>query len=364
LFRITHLMAIVLLLGLLAIGCQNQPNPTGSLDGLALLRSAGGSLTPTDVENITSATFYIYVAQDNAQQIDLHRITSDWGETTVTWDNFGGYDAAIEGSFLADGLDWRSVDITALVVGWLDGTYDNFGVLLDQALMTFPRAMYNSREAAAYQPYLNICYDTDAGNVCQMFTATADTYIWEYLPTINNGTKDVLYTGWRDETDLEKQTLVRFEIEVEPEDGQGCTLTIGYWKTHAGFGPQDDEVTPLLSVWLGNLEVTTAAQAVEILKMKYCGGSSNGIVKLSAQLLGAKLNIVNGASSTDVDDVIADADAFLEAHDCEYWYSDDITKSEKKMILGWHKTLDDYNNGWLGPGHCDDYGEFEPDEIG
>ena len=32
----------------------------------------------------------------------------------------------------------------------------------------------------------------------------------------------------------------------------GCTRTIGYWKTHAGFGPQADVVTPLLPILLGS----------------------------------------------------------------------------------------------------------------
>ena len=356
--RITNLLAIILLLGLLAIGCQNQPNPTGSIDDPSVFRAATSQLTPTDVENITSATLNMFVTQMSGQQVDAHRITADWDEGTVTWTNFSGaFDATVEGSFVADGLDWRSVDVTALVVGWLDGTHDNFGILLDQVEMNFPRTRYNSREALTNQPYLEICFDTDGGTVCEQFTATADTYIWERLPDLNTGDSEHLFTGWKDETDFEKQTLVRFEIEIIPDEGGGCTLTIGYWKTHAGFGPQDDMVTQYLPIMVGDEEVIAAARVVEILSQTDCGGSSNGIVKLSAQLLGAKLNVANGASDFDVADVIAAADAFLETYDCEDW--DSLAKSDKKMVLDWKDTLDGYNNGDLGPGHCDDYGEFD-----
>ena len=40
-------------------------------------------------------------------------------------------------------------------------------------------------------------------------------------------------------------------VPCEPP-ANGCTRTIGYWKTHAGFGPQADAVTPLLPILLGS----------------------------------------------------------------------------------------------------------------
>jgi hypothetical protein len=139
---------------------------------------------------------------------------------------------------------------------------------------------------------------------------------------------------------------------------EGCSLTIGYWKNHAGFGPQADMVTPLLPIWLGNdggaksLHVTTAAMAVNVLVMKTYGTEENGITKLYAQLLGAKLNAANGASTIDIDAVMADADAFLATHDWLDWESlDDPTQ---QMVLDWMEALDDYNMGDIGPGHCED----------
>lgn len=136
----------------------------------------------------------------------------------------------------------------------------------------------------------------------------------------------------------------------------GCTLTIGYWKNHAGFGPQADMVTPLLPQTLGGLFVGDAAMAVDILSMSWDGGHpSNGITKLLAQMLAAKLNVANGASPGAVAAIIGAAEAFLLStkdplHPQADWKK--LSKSDKKMVLSWMSSLDDYNNGAIGPGHC------------
>lgn len=134
--------------------------------------------------------------------------------------------------------------------------------------------------------------------------------------------------------------------------GGGCTRTIGYWKTHAGFGPQADVLTQHLPIWLGTAggsaseQVTTAAQAVAILSQSQ--GSSNGIVKLRAQLLGAKLNLAAGAATaTDLWSNIALADAFLATHAVSSWSS--LSSAEKAQVLAWHGFFEGYNSG---PLHC------------
>lgn len=131
--------------------------------------------------------------------------------------------------------------------------------------------------------------------------------------------------------------------------GGGCTLTIGYWKTHAGFtGKNPDRVTQYLPILLGSTTVTTPAQAVGVLSFQ--GQASNGINKLMAQLLGAKLNIANGADSSAVASTIAAADAFLTTYNSSSWSS--LTKAQQKQVLNWMTILDNYNNGIIGPGHC------------
>jgi hypothetical protein len=142
-----------------------------------------------------------------------------------------------------------------------------------------------------------------------------------------------------------------------PQDG--CTHTIGYWKTHAGIGPQDDVVTPLLPQWLGDADgpksiaVTTPAMVVALMDFDdgMYGPAKNGISKLYAQLLGAKLSIADGAADADVSAAIVDADAFLAMHSWEDWSS--LTREQKNTVLSWQGMFDDFNNGDIGPGHCD-----------
>ena len=136
----------------------------------------------------------------------------------------------------------------------------------------------------------------------------------------------------------------------------GCTLTLGYWKNHAGFGPQADKVTARLPVWLGTADgaksakVTTATQAVQYLSFKGSNNvfaSSNGINKLYAQLLTAKLDIANGADGTAVASTIVAADAFLATMNSLDWAG--LSKAQKNQVLAWATTLDNYNNGRTGP---------------
>lgn len=144
---------------------------------------------------------------------------------------------------------------------------------------------------------------------------------------------------------------------------QGCTLTIGYWKTHAGFGPQADKVTALLPQLLGKVggtktrTVSTAADAVQYLSFKGSNNSfdaANGINKLYAQLLAAKLNIANGAGGSVVAPTITAADNFLASNDSAAWAS--LTRSQKNQVNAWAGILDQYNNGLIGPSHCSEEG--------
>jgi hypothetical protein len=152
---------------------------------------------------------------------------------------------------------------------------------------------------------------------------------------------------------------VKVTVVCEPPK-DGCTRTIGYWKTHAGFGPQADVVTPLLPLRLGtaggakSLNVTTAARAVSLLQMEGSNGvkaASNGINKLYAQLLGAKLNGAADADTAGVDATIAAADAFLATNDSLSWKS--LSKAQQAIVNAWMGTLDSYNNGNEGTDHCD-----------
>ncbi|RKX27551.1 MAG: hypothetical protein DRP45_00770 [Candidatus Zixiibacteriota bacterium] len=464
--RITKLLLLVAVVALVAFGCSQQGDP--DITGPANLSLASAALVAG--ADVQTATLYLFVSTASGNDVSVHRVTSDWDEYAVTFNSFAGaFATPSEASFVADVLGWKTVDVTSLTQGWLAGDYDNFGLLLKHADMVYPRSSFHSREAAS-QPMLEICYATTGGTECVQIIAEADAYIWASEPNTNHGWSPRLYAGWGNDTDLEKQSLVRFDLperpelasigdfvwldadndgiqdegefgypnaevmlydcadyvattytdangyylfdELEPGDynivfvlpegyvfspqdqgaddavdsdadpstgiaacttldpGEhdptwdaglyrpvwvGCSLTIGFWKNHAGFGPQDDVVTDLLPISLGSIDVTTAAEAYAILRQKDCGGPSNGLVKLMAQFLAVKLNGANGADLGAVADEIADADQVLTDYSCSDW--DNLSRKQKKAINKLKSTFDDYNNGIIGPGHCDGLGD-------
>lgn len=129
-------------------------------------------------------------------------------------------------------------------------------------------------------------------------------------------------------------------------------LTIGEGET--GSVLYTNPVSPLLPISLGTpggpktVVVISASQAATLLSNS--GNAANGINKLYSQLLGAKLNIESGASSSAASATIGAADAFLATHDAGDWAS--LSSADKQKVLGWQSKLDDYNNGLTGPGHC------------
>lgn len=201
-------------------------------------------------------------------------------------------------------------------------------------------------------------YAGDLGTVCAVDAPKTFTYSRTIGPYTTPGTYTVdntasFVTNDQGATD-EDQVTVNINVP-----SAGCSLTIGYWKTHAGFGPQADMMTALLPIQLGtvggakSIQVTTAALAVQLLSFNGSNNvfdASNGINKLYAQLLGVKLDIANGSDGSAVASTIAAADAFLATHNSTDWSS--LTKPQRNQVLSWVVTLDQYNNGLIGPGHC------------
>jgi SdrD B-like domain len=158
-------------------------------------------------------------------------------------------------------------------------------------------------------------------------------------------------------------TLDSNEVDLTWDAGMyipepGCTRSKGYWKNHAGFGPQDDVVTALLPIWIGadsggkSIAVTDSQIAYDILQQDIYGRPSNGITKLYAQLLAAKLNIADGAASVDIDSALVAADGFLANYDWNDW--DSLDRETKQAVLTLQGIFDSYNNGYIGPGYCGD----------
>jgi hypothetical protein len=197
------------------------------------------------------------------------------------------------------------------------------------------------------------------GTVCATQHSVTYTYTYTITAPSHCGSYDVNNTAWLNDSAVHPSSASA-TVHVNVPCAGGCTLTIGYWKNHAGFGPQADVVSPLLPQWLGNAGgtksqfVTSTTLAVQFLSFYGSNdvfSASNGINKLYAQLLAAELNITNGADGSSISSTIAAASAFLASYDSTSWAS--LTKAQQQAVNSWMSALDNYNNGLTGPGHCD-----------
>lgn len=143
---------------------------------------------------------------------------------------------------------------------------------------------------------------------------------------------------------------VTVETPPPPPPPSGCTYTQGYWKTHSDRGPApyddgwkalgvDEEATPFFNsgrTWYSVFWTAPRGNAFYILAHQY---------------MAAKLNVLNGAGTTlDVDAALSGAEALFGGLAAG---STSLTSQQRTDALAWASTLDSYNNGVIGPGHCD-----------
>jgi hypothetical protein len=125
----------------------------------------------------------------------------------------------------------------------------------------------------------------------------------------------------------------------------GCTLTPGYWKTHSKYGP-----APYDDTWALIGEDTMFFQSgqtwYQVLWTSPVGGNAYYI--LAHAYIAAELNGLNGADTTAVDAALAGAENFFGT----YTPSSKLSKTVRAQAISYANLLDQYNNGYIGPGHC------------
>ncbi len=140
--------------------------PDNGADRRGLLKFDLSSIPQNAV--INSATLYLYERDNKAGQLTyIYRVTSNWNENTVTWLTWallgGDFDnSASYFTYIPDQKNcMAALDITQLVQAWVNGTYNNYGLML---YSTGPNHMisYSSKEngTASERPKLDILYAT------------------------------------------------------------------------------------------------------------------------------------------------------------------------------------------------------------
>jgi hypothetical protein len=138
-----------------------------------------------------------------------------------------------------------------------------------------------------------------------------------------------------------------------PCGGGGCTYTQGFWKTH---GPTDDCLKgnntnqwPASVVANGLLLGMNSYTADDLCNILNTPARGNGLISLAHQLISAKLNIANGADGSALGSAISDADALVGLLVIPPVGGDILPPNQTSALT---TTLDNYNSGLTGPGHC------------
>ena len=91
----------------------------------------------------------------------------------------------------------------------------------------------------------------------------------------------------------------------------------------------------------------TKAQLINILKTPVKG---NGLIAQAHQLIAANLNILSGASATDISATITSANTLIGGLIVPPVGSGSLAPSAVSSLV---QALEQYNEGTTGPGHCD-----------
>ena len=146
----------------------------------------------------------------------------------------------------------------------------------------------------------------------------------------------------------------------------GCTLTQGYWKNHSdcktnGKGPERDVTWDLIEGEDKNGNPSTGEATIFFKSAQdYCevfetnAGKGGKYYNLAHQYMAAELNLLSDADPSSIHD------AFNEATNFFKMYSPNDVNGNKELeedCVRLGKILDDFNNGLIGTGHCDDNDE-------
>ncbi|HSE64836.1 MAG TPA: hypothetical protein VLG15_14605 [Thermoanaerobaculia bacterium] len=127
----------------------------------------------------------------------------------------------------------------------------------------------------------------------------------------------------------------------------GCTVTAAYWRDH---GPVPTRANGfewgVPSLTLGSV-VYTGLDLQAILETPADG---NGLIALAHQLIAAKLNLANGTDPAAIADTVAAADQLIGSLVVPPGGSGYLSLEK---TWGLTQLLTGYNEGAVGPGHCD-----------
>lgn len=146
-------------------------NPIGYLDsayqiGRTAVKLVGLANDPVYqglyAEQIKRVYFYIQDSSGTAAKaINLYALTSNstWTESSLTWNTLGTISSTLQASANVGGAAWSSFDITSLVKGWKNGSYNiDCGFILQSSDESTAGNFFSSESSQSNWPYLVYSY--------------------------------------------------------------------------------------------------------------------------------------------------------------------------------------------------------------
>ena len=197
--------------------------------------------------------------------------------------------------------------------------------------------------------------DRNLGTVCanQLVNGeyTFPTYIVDVVDKVGGcaGTYHNIATGTENDTG-QTRTDDHTVVITCRDEGNGCTLTQGYWKTHSIYGPAKKADAGWANV--GGPDAQFFGSGKTWLQVFNTAPQGNAYYILAHQYMAAKLNVLAGASAPqNVLDALAAAEAFFASTSPAQGAA--LKGAAKNAIIALATTLASYNEGFTGPGHCD-----------
>lgn len=171
-----------------------------------------------------------------------------------------------------------------------------------------------------------------------------------WTPKVDLGTKTVSNIGVAN--DVGATVTFDNQYTPPPPPPPGCTYTLGYWKTHSKAGPAPYD--PTWAMLPGGLEQNTIffLSGKTWLAVFNTAPAGNAYYQLSQQYMAAKLNVLGGADPTAAAAAIAAAETLFNTYTPAQVAALPKNSAVRAQFIALSGTLDQYNNGIIGPGHC------------
>lgn len=130
----------------------------------------------------------------------------------------------------------------------------------------------------------------------------------------------------------------------------GCSLTPGYWKTHSEYGhaPYDDT----WALMPDGADTPFFLSGKSCYQVLWTSPSGNAYYILAHQYIAALLNQLNGADITAIQTELAASSVLFSTYTPLQISKLKGTSKLRMQFVSLSVTLDNYNNGLIGPGHC------------